>query len=101
MPNFYYETFIIKDIFEKKRNKKVKIRVNKKFCKETFLNERSSQLASQLDEISVALLKHNSVDEMFNEFVEIVDENAPYKTLSKKRKLKEKQPWITKTSQLK
>ena len=41
-------------------------------------------LASQLDEISVALLKHNSVDEMFNEFVEIVDENAPYKTLSKK-----------------
>ena len=58
-------------------------------------------LASQLDEISVALLKHNSVDEMFNEFVEVVDENAPYKTLSKKRKLKEKQPWITKISQLK
>ena len=54
-----------------------------------------------LNEInSLNLLKHNNVDEMFNEFqnkfVEIAHKNAPYKTLSKReRKLKEK-PWITK-----
>ena len=45
----------------------------KNFCKETFLKD--------LDEIkSPDLLKHNGVDEVFNEFqnkfVEIVDKNA-------------------------
>ena len=70
MPNFV----IVKDSLEKKRTKKVKIRNMKTFCKETFLKN--------LEEIkSLDLLKHNSVDEMFNEFqnefVEIVDKNAP------------------------
>ena len=69
MPNFV----IVKDILEKKRNKKVKIRDMKNFRKETFLKD--------LDEIKTPdLLKHNSVDELFNEFqnefVEIVDKNA-------------------------
>ena len=69
MPNFV----IVKDTLEKKRNKKVKIRDTKNICKETFLKD--------LDEIKTPdLLKHNSVDEMFNEFqnkfVEIVDKNA-------------------------
>ena len=69
MPNFV----IVKDILEKKRNKKVKIRDMKNFRKETFLKD--------LDEIKTSdLLKHNSVDELFNEFqnkfVEIVDKNA-------------------------
>ena len=69
MPNFV----IVKDILEKKRNKQVKIRDMKNFCKETFLKD--------LDEIKTPdLLKHNSVDEMINEFqnkfVEIVDKNA-------------------------
>ena len=69
MPNFV----IVKDILEKKRNKKVKIRDMKIFCKETFLKD--------LDEIKTPdLLKHNSVDELFNKlqnkFVEIVDKNA-------------------------
>ena len=35
MPNFV----IVKDILEKKRNRKVKIRDMKKFCKETFLKD--------------------------------------------------------------
>ena len=76
MPTFV----IVKDILEKKRNKKIKIRDMKNFCKETFLKD--------LDEIKTPdLLKHNSVDEMFNEFQnefeEIVDKSACYKTLSK------------------
>ena len=42
-----------------------------------------------LDEIkSLGLLKHNIVNEMINEFqnefVKIIDKNAPYKTLSKR-----------------
>ena len=65
MPNFV----IVKDILEKKRNKKGKIRDMKNFCKETFLKD--------LVEIKTPdLLKRNNVDEMFNEFqnkfVEIV-----------------------------
>ena len=69
MPNFV----IVKDTLEKKRNKQVKIRDTKNFCKETFLKD--------LDEIKIPdLLKHNSVDEMFNEFqnkfADIVDKNA-------------------------
>ena len=69
MPNFV----IVKDILEKKRNKKVKIRDMKNFCKDTFLKD--------LDEIKTSdLLKHNSVDELFNKFqnkfLEIVDKNA-------------------------
>ena len=35
MPNFV----IVKDILEKKRNRKVKIKDMKKFCKETFLKD--------------------------------------------------------------
>ena len=69
MPNFV----IVKDILEKKRNKKVKIRDMKNTCKDTFLKD--------LDEIKTSdLLKHNSVDELFNKFqnkfLEIVDKNA-------------------------
>ena len=69
MPNFV----IVKDILEKKRNKQVKIRHMKNFCKETFLKD--------LDEIKTPdLLKHNSADELFNEFqnkfVERVAKNA-------------------------
>ena len=75
MPNFVIAT----NIFGKK--KKVKIRYIKNLCKETFLNV--------LYEIkSLGLLKHN---EFQNKFVEIVDKNALYKTLSKiEKKLKEK-----------
>ena len=82
MPNFVF----VKDIFEKKISKKINIRDKKNFYKKTLLKD--------LDEIkSLDLLKHNSVDEMFNQFqnkfVEIVDKNAPYKTISKREKVEE------------
>ena len=53
-------------------------------------HSRKIQLKKSLD-----LVKHYTVDGMFNEFVqnkfvEIVAKNAPYKTLSKREKIEEK-----------
>ena len=51
------------------------------------------------------MFKHKTLNEMFNVFheklLEIIDKNAPFKTLTKRKeklkKKKEKKPWITKS----
>ena len=81
MPNFA----IINNIFHKKRNQKIMVIIYKKDLEEL----------KRLD-----IVKHKTVNEMLNSFhekpLEIIDKNAPFRTLSKReRKLREK-PWITK-----
>ena len=46
------------------------------------------------------ILKHKTVNEMLNTFheklLEIIDKNAPFRTLSKREKKLREKPWITK-----
>ena len=90
MPNFV----IVRDIFEKLKTKKIKIRDMKNFDDEKYLHD--------LEEIkNIDLMKYENVNDMYNAFhdkyVEIIDKNAPYKTLSKKESKLKSKPWITKS----
>ena len=90
MPNFA----IVRDILEKIKTKKIKIRDMKNFEKEKYLQD--------LEEIkNLDLMKYENVNDMYNAFhnkyIEIIDKNAPYKILSKKESKLKLKPWITKT----
>ena len=91
MPNFV----IVRDIFEKLKTKKIKIRDMKNFDDEKYY-------IHDLEEIkNIDLMKYENVNNMYSAFhdkyVEIIDKNAPYKTLSKKESKLKLKPWITKS----
>ena len=84
---------IVRDILEKIKTKKIKIRAVKNFEEEKYLQD--------LEEIkNLDLMKYENVNNMYNAFhnkyIEIIDKNAPYKTLSKKESKLKLKPWITK-----
>ena len=89
MPNFA----IIKNIFHKKKNQKIRLRDMGHF------NENFYQ--KDLEELKrLNILKHKTVNEMLNTFhgkpLEIIDENAPFKTLLKREKKLKAKLQITK-----
>ena len=88
MPNFA----IVRDILIK--TKKIKIRDMKNFEEEKYLQD--------LDKFkNLDLMKYENVNDMYNAFhnkyMEIIDKNAPYTTLSKKESELKLKPWITKS----
>ena len=88
MPNFT----IARDILIK--TKKIKIRDMKNFEEEKYLQD--------LEKIkNLDLMKYENVNDMYNAFhnkyMEIIDKNAPYRTLSKKESELKLKPWITKS----
>ena len=88
MPNFT----IVRDILIK--TKKIKIRDMKNFEEEKYLQD--------LEKIkNLDLMKCENVNDMYNAFhnkyMEIIDKNAPYRTLSKKESELKLKPWITKS----
>ena len=79
MPNF----LIIENILEPNKHQKIKIRDMKNFSEDKFLRD--------LDELKqINLLQYENVNDMYNAFhvkyLEIININAPYKTLSKKER---------------
>ena len=88
LPNF----LIIKNIKNNHKNKKIKIRHMKNFDHDKYLSD-----LEELDNFN--WLQFEDVDEVFNayqnKFIEIINKNAPYITLSKKASKKRQKPWIT------
>ena len=90
MPNF----LIIENILELKKHQKIKIRDMKNFSEDKSLRD--------LDELKqINLLQYENVNDMYNAFhvkyLEIININAPYKTLSKKESKQRQKPWVTKS----
>ena len=89
MPNFA----IINNIFHKKRNQKIMVRDMSHFNE--IIYKKDLEELKRLD-----ILKHKTVNEMLNTFheklLEIIDKNAPFRTLSKREKKLREKPWITK-----
>ena len=89
MPNFA----IINNIFHKKRNQKIMVRDR------SHINEIIYK--KDLEELKrLEIFKHKTVNGMLNSFheklLEIIDKNAPFRTLSKREKKLIEKPWITK-----
>ena len=89
MPNF----LLVKDIIERKKYQKIKIRDMKNFDRKKYLKE--------LEEINtMLLLQHDNVNKMFeifqNKFFSIIDNNAPIITLSRKEGKLRQKSWLTK-----
>ena len=65
-------------------------------------NFEEEKYLQDLEEIkNLDLMKYKNVNDMYNAFhnkyIEIIDKNAPYKTLSKKGSKLKLKPWITKS----
>ena len=90
MPNFV----IIRDIFDKKKPQKLLIRDMKNFNKEQYLKDLEN--IKNLD-----IIQYKSTNDMYNNFhtafLQIIDKNAPYKTLAKSESKIREKPWITKS----
>ena len=89
MPNF----LLVKDIIERKKYQKIKIRDMKNFDRKKYLKE--------LEEINtMLLLQYDNVNKMFeifqNKFFSIIDNNAPIITLSRKEGKLRQKSWLTK-----
>ena len=89
LPNFLF----IADFVDQQKNQKIRIRNMKAFNEETYLKDLDS--LKSLNYINSA-----NLNELFNEFysklIAIIDENAPYKILSKKESKTKQKPWIAK-----
>ena len=90
MPNF----LIIENILEPKIHQKIKIRDMKNFNEDKYLDD--------LDELKQTnFLQFENVNDMYKAFqdkyLEIINNNAPFKILSKKETKQRQKPWVTKS----